>query len=850
MTTTMSAACLVVLVVVAAAATVSAQFSCNTTQVGCFSDYEDGRTRVLPLGPIAVRHNSQKDCALACFAFAYNVSGVEDGTQCFCGSSVPPSSKSEPANDCQAMKCPGDSGEGCGGNCRILVSKSECTGTRSPNFHGCLTPKAKALKYCDTSLTHEERVQDLMSHLSLAEKIAAIAPQPKLGGTCACHTSGVERIGFPNWSWLVEANTAIAAACAGPDKCATTFSGPMGMGASFNKTSWYLKGSVLGTEMRAFSNAGWHRGNPGDFVALTGYGPNINIARDPRFGRSSELPGEDPFLNGIYAKHMIQGMQEKDAKGYPKMLAYLKHFTAYSRETNRGHDTYNISTHDLFETYLAQYKIAYTEGNATGAMCSYNAINGFPSCANDFILNQVVRKMWGRPDAHVTTDCGAVSNLEGPPVNAASGVLAASMTINNGTDIEMGSTIWADNLEDAVHAGATSEAAVDVSFRRSYLPHFIAGRFDPLDEVSWTKITTDVINSTAHQQIQYEAALQSFVLLKNDGGLPLKTGSSVAVLGPMGETRAGLLSDYAGDQQCFTDFDCIPTIAEAIRAANSGGQTTDASGVDINSKDISKIGAAVDLAKAADVVVLVLGQDKSIEHEGHDRTDTALPGMQELFANKVLAVGKPTILVLCNGGALAIDNLMTGPAAIVEAFNPSVKGPSALAATLFGSENRWGKLPVTMYPHDYINQQPMTNYDMSKAPGRTYRYYQAKPLWPFGYGLSMTTFEFTCTTSSKLSFSCTVTNKGTMDGDEVLQVYHAAGADVRAKAKHPVPIKSLVAFERMTVAASSSATVKFDLSQTVLELINEDGKETLYTGSHDILISNGVLDPVVFHLTV
>ena len=189
-----------------------------------------------------------------------------------------------------------------------------------------------------------------------------ISPQPKLGETCADHTAGKASIGLPNWSWLTETNTAVAGACVSEGKCATTFSGPLGMAASFNRTSWRLKGSVMGSEMRAFNNLGWHRGNVGDQVTLTAYGPNINIARDPRFGRTSELPGEDPFLNGKYAVEMVSGMQFKDDKGYPKVLAYLKHLTAYSTETNRGHDSYNISQHDLFETYLAQYEMAFVDG--------------------------------------------------------------------------------------------------------------------------------------------------------------------------------------------------------------------------------------------------------------------------------------------------------------------------------------------------------------------------------------------------------------------------------------------------------------------------------------------------------
>ena len=211
-----------------------------------------------------------------------------------------------------------------------------CSAMHPPNYQGCIDAKAKALPYCDTTKSHEDRANDLLSRLTLEEKIAMISPQPRLGNLCATHTAGCARLGLPDWMWLVETNTAVAAKCLGPGRCTTTFNGPMGMGASFNRSSWYLKGSVLGSEMRAIANANGRRGDLGDgFVGLTGFGPNINVARDPRFGRLSELPGEDPFHSGTYAKEMVRGMQEPDAKGYPKMLAYVKHFTAYSLEYNR-----------------------------------------------------------------------------------------------------------------------------------------------------------------------------------------------------------------------------------------------------------------------------------------------------------------------------------------------------------------------------------------------------------------------------------------------------------------------------------------------------------------------------------
>ena len=542
----------------------------------------------------------------------------------------------------------------------------------------------------------------------MAEKIKSFQPYDN-GNTCGTTTSGIDRVGLSDYTWLLETNTNIASACLDADHCATCFIGPMGMGSSFNRTSWRLKGEVFGTEIRAFNNLGWHRTTNGgkDYIGLTGYGPNINLSRDPRFGRNSELPGEDPLLNGEYAKHLVSGMQEEDAAGHPKMLAYVKHLTAYSTETNRGHDNYNISQHDLFESYLPAYEKAFTEGGASGAMCSYNAINGSPSCANDYLNNKIVRG-WS-PSAHITTDCGAVANLKGDPVNAGSDEAAAAMAMNGGADIDMGDLVMTEALESAVGMGLVTEEKVDAAWTRAFTLLFKAGRFDPPETVEWSKYGKEDVNSEAHQLISFEAALQGQVLLKNNGVLPLKRGEKVAVIGPMSSDPSLYLSSYAADDVCLGsadsgDYSCMTSIYEAVKAVNGagGGVTTVANGCDISGNSTDGFEEALENAKAADVVVLAMGIDKSVEREGIDRTDTALPGVQEKLALEVLATGKPVVLMLANGGTLAIDNLIDGMAAIVETFNPAVQGPRAFAETLFGMHNKWGKVrftPSTPSPH-------------------------------------------------------------------------------------------------------------------------------------------------------
>ena len=314
-------------------------------------------------------------------------------------------------------------------------------------------------------------------------------------------------------------------------------------------------------------------------------------------------------------------MQTADKNGHPLMLAYLKHFTAYSTEHNRGHDSYKISQYDLFDSYLPQYEIAFKQGHASGVMCSYDAENGHPSCANGFILNEVIRKKWGQTHAYVTTDCGAVSNMRGPPVNAPGDAEAAAWTLMNGTDLEMGSTVWTSHMKDAVARGLATEEAVTRAAARGMRQLFLAGRFDPPSQVGWSSLGPESINSTLAQQTSREAGLQGMVLLKNTNGmLPLKRGDNIAVVGPMAVTT-DLMSDYAGgtgESGCWPNSDesCIVTIGAAIAAANTNGHTTVQQGVEVNSNKRDGIAPALAAAKAADVVALVLGNDRYGAHAG------------------------------------------------------------------------------------------------------------------------------------------------------------------------------------------------------------------------------------------
>ena len=437
-------------------------------------------------------------------------------------------------------------------------------------------------------------------------------------------------------------------------------------------------------------------------------------------------------------------------------------------------------------------------------------------------------------------------NLLGPPANLKSKAAAAAAALNAGVDVNDGHAF--PFLVDAVAQNLTTRAAIDRALNRSLSQLFQAGVFDPPAAVSWTSIPASAVNSSAHQKANYDAALQAMVLLRNDGGaaLPLAPGRRIAVLGPQAEARSGLLSDYATEEPCFGGGDaCIPSIADAIRAANGAPDLTSAAaGVDIRSLRTAGIAPALALARAADHVVLCLGIDKSIEHEGVDREELGLPGLQELFAERVLRLGKPTTLVLTNGGALAIDELAADPrlGAIVEAFNPGGVGARALAALVMGRENRWGKLPVTVYPKAYARQVDLKDFDMAKPPGRTYKWYGGTPLWPFGSGLSLTSFAMNCSASSAripATLACTVFNTGGRAGDEVVMAFQRPSPAARALSKHPLPIKRLIDFGRVTIPAGGTATVAFEVTASRLAMATDAGATRLYPGPHEIELWRG-----------
>lgn len=883
---------------------------------------------------------TRENCAAACCAEGFHgddvLIGVEYGMQCFCGRgySVTPSNSTE----C-TMPCKGNSSQKCGGSDAINVFTASCPeatptnscqnpfpvplppapGPQTPAFHGCTAANASTTwAYCDVTKSDEERVDAMLSELNLTDLITLLAPTVK--PYCGVHSAAIPKMGLPRYKWLTEVNSCVGfehcvAVPAGSSStgCTTVFVGPEGMAASFNRTSWRSKGDVMSSELRALNNLG-----DATDIGLTGYGPNINIVKDPRYGRNSELPGESDFLSGSYAVAMTNGMQAVGqgtgalaGKTYQKMLAYVKHYTAYSVETNRFVFSNPVSQFDFFDTFLPQYEMVFKEGNSSGAMCSYFAPNGVSLCGNPFLLNGMLRSEsvdaatgsvtklgaglgFNRSDVVVMSDCAAVGNMmknvmkldqEGASAQA----MNAGLNVYGGWD----DNLWGDGfLASAIAHGKTSEVAVRRAVRRTMLQKMKVGLFDqPWEDLPWAHFGAETIGSAENVKAAYDAALQSFVLLKNGGSavaagaytpqeeeeeeksssdslpLPLAKGSKIAVVGPLALATTTLISDYAVNCPMLENQTKLPSIASAIALANVGGTTTALAGIDVNSGSTAGVAAALKLVAEADTTVLVLGITRAEERETIDREHTLLPGQQLPFAQQVLAAahakGSKVVLVSISGGIVSLDTLAPKADAIVDAFNPAFQGPPALASLLFGDENRWGKLPVTIYPSNYTSMPgALALQDMSFAtlPGRSHRYYNGTATFVFGAGLSFTTFEVSgCkanpVTEAGTTVVCTVKNTGTREGDEVVQIYHVTPTKLRdaialSADPHAVPIKRLIGFERVSLAAGANTTVSIDLALRRFALTNTAGDYVLYEGAHTVSIETGVAGIVPTELSV
>eukprot|EP00051_Salpingoeca_urceolata_P028265 m.485929 g.485929 ORF g.485929 m.485929 type:complete len:823 (-) comp24071_c0_seq1:75-2543(-) len=718
-------------------------------------------------------------------------------------------------------------------------------------------PPHDTYPFCNHKLSITDRVNNLISLLEVDEKPLFLTAREGGGGSPGPGPA-VPRLGVPEYDWGVNCIHGVQTSCIDVDGtvyCPTSFPNPVNYGYTFNTSLFYELGSVIGRELRALWISGateyssWS-GRP--HAGLDCWSPNINIARDPRWGRNMETPGEDPYLNGLFGAQYTKGLQEGEDSNYLQAVVTLKHWDAYSLETSDGHTRHNfnaiVSNQTLANTYWPAFKASVQTGGAKGVMCSYNSINGVPTCANP-MLTKVLRDTWGF-EGYVTSDTGAVADIYGGHHYVSTPEEAACAAIKQHCDVNSGA-VYHDHLIKGVQQKSCSMDDVDEALRNTLTLRFQLGLFDPIEDQPYWHVPPTDIHTSAANASNLLATLESMVLLKNDANtLPLPKGKNIAVIGPHGKAQSALVGNYLG-QICPADNnDCVETPLEAINKSNVGGTTTYAEGSGVTKGSTSDLAAAVEVAKKADYVVILGGIDTGVEGENHDRVAIALPDPQQQLIDAIVKVGKPTVLVLINGGMVAIDSAKESVSAIVEAGYPGFLGATAIASTLFGdNDHLGGKLSTTWYPSSYIHEIKMSEMELDVGPGRTYRYYSGEPLWPFGFGLALTTFDVKNKTSCEgielsteanamASHSVEVTNTGSRTGDTVVFLYMTPSAvPLQSDTKL---IKQLIAFQRVHLAPGASTTVTFDVTSDKFAVALKNGDMTVAPGEYKLTVSDGV----------
>jgi beta-glucosidase len=618
----------------------------------------------------------------------------------------------------------------------------------------------------------------------------------------------------------------------------TLFPAPIAMGATWDTALVHTVADAMSDEARALYNA--KAQGPRSQHGLVYRSPVINVSRNPLWGRIQEVFSEDPYLTGRMAVAYVEGLQGDDIN-HLKVAATVKHYAVYNVETGRQHNSAEVDERNLMEYFLPHWKAAITEAHAQSVMSSYNAINGTADAVNHYMLTDVLRGMWGF-DGFVTDDLGAVALLTGSRAGrgvemgqhvSEDPVVAAAMAIKAGNDSD--DVEFQTNIPLAVKRGLLTEKDVDLALTRVLRVGFRLGAFDPPESNPYSKIGMDVVRSPEHLALSLKTAEESITLLSNRADfLPLNREAihSIAVIGPAGD------GDYETGNYYGTPARKVGAVAGLRELLGPGVTVQYEKGADfVDAADPAAIARAAALAAKSDVALLFLGTSLKVEAEGRDRRDLNLPGAQEQLLEAVYAANPKTVLVLMNAGPLAVTWANDHLPAILDAWYPGEAGGTAIARAIFGDDNPGGHLPYTVYA-SLDGVPPPNEYDVSK--GYTYLYFKGLALYPFGYGLSYTHFEYshlklsaaTIATTGKIEVSFDVKNSGERAGSDVVQLYthqeHSAVVQ---------PIKSLRAFARVTLQPGETHQVKFMLPASQLAYWDIGAKGfRVEAGPFDVLV--------------
>ena len=683
--------------------------------------------------------------------------------------------------------------------------------------------------YLNPALPINVRVNDLVSKLTLEEKVSQMLNS----------TPAIDRLGIPAYDWWNECLHGVART----KYHTTSYPQPIGMAATFDVDAMRRMGDFTSDEGRAIHNESMRKDDHSRYTGLTYWTPNINIFRDPRWGRGQETYGEDPFLTASIAKAFVAGLQGDDPK-YLKAAACAKHYAIHSGpEPSRHVFDVKVSDHDLWDTYLPAFRALVVNAKVAGVMCAYNAYAGQPCCGSDKLMVDILRNQW-HFTGYVTSDCGAIDDFYQQHKMFPDAETSATDAVLHGTDVECGNHTY-KTLIQAVKDGKLTEKDIDVSLKRLFTIRFKLGMFDTNSMVKYAQIPISDLESQPHKDLALKMAREAIVLLRNQNYvLPLnKNIKHIAVLGPNAENANTQLGNYNGQPSVVT------TVLQGIKDKVKDADVFYSRATDFVSTEPQDFSKLIDSVKDADAIIYVGGISPRLEGEemkvsqpgfkGGDRTTIALPTVQTDFMKALKATGKPIVFVMMTGSAIAIPWEEENIPGIINAWYGGQAAGTAVADVLFGDYSPAGRLPVTFYKSD----ADLPSFDDYSMQNRTYRYFKGMPLYPFGFGLSYTTFSYENLHLSKTKISgketvtveVTVTNRGKVASDEVAQLYLT-----HANRKSFDPLSSLKGFKRIHLAPGTSKKVTFTITPDMLKLVNENGQSVGEPGNIKIIIGGSL----------
>ncbi len=667
-----------------------------------------------------------------------------------------------------------------------------------------------------------QRVNDLISKMTLEEKV----------GQLMYGAPAIDRLDVPAYNWWNECLHGIAR-----NGRATIFPQAIGMSATFDLDLIHRIGVAISDEARAKYNVSIQNNFRGRYQGLTFWTPNVNLFRDPRWGRGQETYGEDPFLTSRVGVAFVKGLQGDHPK-YLKAAGMAKHYAVHSGPEALRHEfDAVVNRKDLWETYLPAFEALVTEAKVEGVMGAYNRTNGDLCCAHPYLMQEVLRKQWGF-EGYYVSDCWAIVDFFNGHNIVETPQEAAALAINTGCNLNCGDTY--PNLIKSVEEGLTTEATIDQNLRELLPTRFKLGLFDPIGTVPFDHIGPEVIASDEHLALSKEAAQKSIVLLKNDDLLPLKKDiQSIFVTGPTAAHAQALLANYYGQSNNLV------TILEGVVGKVSPQTSVHYSqGALLDEKNRNPIDWFSGEAGDAEVTIACVGLSQLIEgeegesiasrHKG-DRVDIGLPPSQIEFLKTIRSKAKKLVVVMTGGSAIACPEVFEMADAMLFVWYPGEQGGNAVGDIIFGDAVPSGRLPVT-FP---MSLQDLPAYDDYSMTNRTYRYAEAKPLFPFGFGLSYSTFEYSDLKLSEqaikegetLKATIKVTNTGGFRGEEVVQLYLS---DVESDIA--LPKYALKGFKRVNLWPGASQTLSFDITPEMMQMVNEEGERLIESGQFKIHI--------------